>query len=690
MAVSFHTWQENYEADPSVVGATYEINGHAFTVIGIAPPSFYGAKVAVWGMPDIWLPLTTEPLIAGATSRLKNPASAWLDLIGRVRPGTNPHALQAQLEGELHAWLASHVPEMNAQEKALWQKQTLTLTPGGAGVSLMRDAYQYDLKLLFAAFLCVLLLACANLANLLLARGLRNRHQIAVRAALGASRRRLVRKALVESVVIGIMGGVPGIAVAYAGAGLILHLAYARSGQAPWVPVQASPTLSVLLFALGISVVTGVIFGVAPAWITSRAEPIEAMRGGHRVIGGRRHWVQKTLVIVQMAMSLVLLSAAAMLGQSLRNHENQRLGFDPSDRYLVSIDPHASGIPETQVALLFQRIEARLREIPGVRSVGAVQEAPPGGWLSSGIQIEGQPEHGPGTDFISGWTRVTPGFFPTYGDRIVMGRAITEEDTAATRPVAVVNEAFAKRFFGGQNPVGQHFGPASERNAGMYEIVGVAANVKFENNLAQPMYLLPEAQSTQFESANAESQEVWSHYLYNVVIWAPGNPPGLELLVKKALADVNPDLIMDGMESYPEVIRDDFAQQNMTASLTWIFGLVGLVLAAVGLYGITAYGVEQRTGEIGVRMALGADRASVMAMVLRTAFGQVTIGLALGIPAAIGAGYLMASQLFGVRPWSPALLGLATLLLGSAAFAAAWVPARRAARTEPMEALRTE
>ncbi len=688
--MSFHTWRESYGADPSVVGAAYEINNHTFTVIGIAPPGFYGAKVSTWGMPDFWLPLTTEPLIGGATSKLKNPASAWLALIGRVRPGTNPRILQAQLQGELQQWLTSHIPDMNSQEKALLQKQTLHLTPGRAGISLMRTDYQTGLRLLLVAAFCLLLLTCANLANLLLARGLRNRRQTAVQVALGSPRGRLVRKALVESMLLAVMGGTAGVGVAWVGARLILHLAYARSAQSIWIPVQASPSLPALLFALGISILTGVAFGAVPAWIISHAEPIEAMRGANRPFGGNHHRVQKTLVILQAALSVMLLSIAAMLGKSLRNREDQNLGFDPSNRYLVSIDPKLSNLSMDQLPLLFQQIESRLHVIPGVRSVGAVQEAPPGGWMTHEIRIEGQPQPGQTANCLSGWTRVTPGFFRTYEDKILMGRAISGQDTAATPPVAVVNEAFAKKFFGRQNPIGQHFGPVPERNAGMYEIVGVAKNVIFQGGLKHPMYFLPEAQTTQFQNANSESLEVWSHYLYALVIWAPENPPDLDVQVKQALDEVDPDLMMYGMKSYAEVIRDDFAQQNMIASLTWLFGALGLVLAALGIYGVTTYGAEQRTSEIGVRMALGANRSSVVAMMLREAFAQVAIGLALGIPAAIGAGDLMASQLFEVRPWSPTLLGLATLLLGSAAFVAAWLPARSASRIDPMQALRSE
>ena len=679
--MSFHTWQGKYGSDPSVVGATYEMNDHPFTVIGIAPPGFFGAKIADSGMPDFWLPLATEPLIAGSMSRLENPRLAWLDLIGRVRPSTSPKILETQLQVELHQWLASHVPDMSQQQKALWQKQTLHLTPGGAGVSLMRRNYKESLWLLLMAALCVLLVACANIANLLLARGLKDRHQTALRAALGASRGRLVRKALAESLTLGIFGAVAGIAVAYAGASLILHLAI--SGPDRWVPVHSAPSIVVLLFALGLSLITGIAFGIAPAWMASRAEPIEALRGVNRSAGHERHWAQKMLVIVQAAVSVVLLSAAAMLGQSLRNMEHHNFGFDTRGRYLVAIDPKISGFKQEQVVPLFREIEDRLRAIPGVRAVGGVLEAPLSGWVwGHDIRIEGKAE-----DESSGWTRVTARFFEAFGDKIVMGRALTDEDNADTRPVAVVNQAFAKKFFSNENPIGQHFGPA--KNAGMYEIVGVASDIDFGDGL-QPMYFLPEAQSTLFDDAEAEEREVWSHYLYNIVIWAPGNPPGLEVEAKRAVANIDPNLVMYDVHSYSEIISADFAQQNMIATLTWLFGVVGLVLAAVGLYGVTAYGVEQRTNEIGVRMALGANRGSVVAMVLRGAFGQVGIGLALGIPAAIGTGHLIASQLFGVRPWDPLILSGATLLLAVAALVAAIVPARRAMQVDPAVALRHE
>jgi predicted permease len=687
--MSFHTWQEHYGSDLSVVGARYDINGQAFTVIGIAPPRFFGAKVDASDMPDLWMPLTKEPLIAGATSRLKNPGVAWLDLIGRVRPGTNPKTLEAQLLGELRQWLASHRPDMSPQDRSLWEMQTLHLTPGGAGVSLMREHYQDGLRLLLIAAVCVLLLACANVANLLLARGWRHRHETAMRVAIGASRARIVREAVIDSAVLAILGGAAGIAVAYAGARLILQLAFSDA----WVPVSAAPSTPVLFFAVAVAMITGLLFGVAPAWMTSHADPMDAMRGSNRAASGTTS-AQKILVIAQAAVSVVLLSAAAMLGQSLRNLEHQNLGFAAEGRYLVSIDSKLSNYPEEQLLPLFREIETRLRAVRGVRMASAALYAPmSGSYWAHDVRIAGRAEPGARDDVSSAWTRVMPGFFETVGDRMVIGRPMTDADTADTRRVAVINEAFARKFFPKEDPIGQHFGPAPRKNAGMYEVVGVAADLHYFPSTVrapEPMYFLAEGQSTTFDDRELQSREVWSHYLYNVVIWAPGNPVGLAPEVRDALAAVDPNLVMRGVEPYSEVVRGHFAQQNMVASLTWLFGAVGLLLAAVGLYGVTAYGVEQRTGEIGVRMALGADRASVMAMVLRRAFSQVGRGLALGVPVAIGAGLLMASQLFGVTPWDPMILSAAPVLLVLAALIAAAIPARRAARLNPAEALRAE
>ena len=693
--LSFHAWQQKYGSDPSVVGSTYQINSHAFLIIGVAPAGFVGAKMGSFGMPDIWMPLTTEPLVDGVSARLKNVRVDWLDLIGRVHPGISPQLLQSQLQAELHGWLAGHLADMNPQEKAVWQKQSLRVSPGGAGFSDLRKDYSQGLMLLMFTACCVLLVACANIANLLLARGLRNRQQAAVRLALGATRGHLVKSALLESLALSLIGGAIGVAVAWSGARLIIYLAFHSIEQSTWIPVQASTSVPVLLFALGVSVLTGAIFGIAPAWMTSGADPAEALRGANRAVGGGRHWAQKALVIAQAAVSLVLLSAAAMLGGSLRNLEHQNFGFDPDGRFLVFINPLLSNYKQEQLVPLFRHIQERLGAVPGVRSVSAATYAPLSGdqW-GHDLRIQGKPEPGPKDDVFADWTRVTPGFFDTIGARTMIGRAINEDDNASTRPVAVINEALVKKYFANQNPIGQHFGPAPVKNAGTYEIVGVVQNIHYViwgfKEPDRPMYYIPEAQRVHFDQPDNQAYEAWSQNLYNIVIWAPGNPQNLLIQVKRALADVDPNLVMYDVQSYSTVIQGTFDQQNMIASLTWLFGAVGLVLAAVGLYGVTAYGVEQRTSEIGVRMALGADRGSVTALVLRGAFLQVGIGLGVGIPGSIGIGYLIASQLFGVTPWNPWLLTGATLLLGLASLFAAVIPARRAASIDPIQALRSE
>jgi putative ABC transport system permease protein len=693
--MSYRIWHEKYGADPSVVGASYQINGHPFTIIGVAAPGFYGAKLAGWGMPDLWLPLTAELLIDGDTSRLKRPNGNFLDLIGRVRPGVNDRSLEAKLKVEFHDWLASHVPDMEPGEKQLWTQQTLHLIPGGAGVASMKDQYEDGLKLLLIAAGCVLLVACANLANLMLARGLKDRAQMSIRVALGASRARLVRKVLVESVLLAAIGGALGVGVAYAGTGLILRLAFQNGGSNNFVPIDAAPSLPILLFALAVSMLTGVLFGIAPAWMTSRTDPADALRGAGRTIGAGRSWGQKSLVIAQIAVSMILISAAALLSQSLRNLQHQNFGFETQDRYIAWIDPKLSNYKAEQMEPLFRQIDDALLRIPGMRMVAPALYAPMTGdsW-NDGVRIEGRPEPPPKEDTGAGWVRVMPGFFDAIGAKVMLGRSITDMDTDATRKVAVINQAFARKFFKGQNPIGQHFGPDKIKYSATYEIVGVTNDVRYMTwgykEPVRPMFWVAEAQNVAYEDPAYVSGEIWSHYLYNIVLWAPGSPSGIEERVRKALAGVDPNLVLYGVDPYAKVVSADFQQQNMIASLTALFGALGLVLAAVGLYGVLAYTVQRRTGEIGLRMALGADRRRVVTMVLASAFGQVGLGLALGLPAAIGAGKLMTTQLFDVKPWDPAMLALATLALGLAGLAAAVIPARRAAGVEPMVALRTE
>jgi predicted permease len=559
----------------------------------------------------------------------------------------------------------------------------------------MRDQYEDGLKLLLIAAACVLLVACANLANLMLARGLKDRAQTSLRVALGASRARLVRKVLVESTLLAVIGGIFGIAVAFAGTKLILHLAFQIGGPNNFVPIDATPSWTILLFTLVVSVLTGVLFGIAPAWMTSRTDPADALRGAGRSLGAGRSWAQKALVIAQIAVSVILLSAAALLGRSLRNLEHQKFGFDTRDRYIAWINPMLGTYKPEQMELLFRQIDDRMMQIPGVRMVAPALYAPMTGdsW-NDGIRIEGRPEPGPKEETGAGWSRVMPGFFETIGAKVMLGRSFGDQDTNATRKVAVVNQAFAKRFFKDQNPIGQHFGPDKIKYSATYEIVGMTNDMRYMTydykRAVRPMFWVAETQTVQYDDPAFTAGEIWSHYLYNIVLWAPGAASGMEERVRKALASVDPSLVLYGVDPYAKVVQNDFQQQNMIATLTTLFGVLGLVLAAVGLYGVLSYTVERRTGEIGVRMALGADRGRVIGMVLAGASWQVAIGLALGLAGALAAGRFMTKQLFGVQPGDPLMLALATLLLALAALLASVIPAWRAAGIEPMVALRTE
>jgi predicted permease len=691
--MSYHAFQEKYGSDRSVVGSVFLVNNEPFTIVGVTPPGFFGADLKGWGMPDLWMPLSAELLIDAPRARLPQADANWLDIIGRVKPGTDPKALETQLRTELRQWQMSHYADLSAQDKEYLSKQQMFLTPGGAGVTDMREQYEDALRILLIAAACVLLIACANLANLLLARGLRNRQQISLRIALGASRGRLVRKALVESLTLGVVGGAAGLFLAYLGTSLVLRLAF--TGPNTWVPIDATPSMPVLLFALGVSLLTGVLFGIAPALVTSHAEPVEALRGANRSTSQGTKWSQKVLVIGQAAVSLVLISAAVMLAQSLRNLKNQNFGFETEGRYMASLDVFQAGYKPEQLDLLYRRMFERLQQIPGVQGVAGATYAPMSGdsW-NTGVRIPGEPEPRAEDDHDATWTHVSPGFFSTLGNRIVMGRAIDERDTANAPMAAVVNEAFVRKFFKGGNPIGKHFGPGEVKHAGDYEIVGVAADMRYLNyNLKDPdraMYFLAEAQHTPYTKPVEIEGEKGAHYLENLVIWAPGKPEGLEMQVRKAFSDVDPNIPLLDLASYHEVLSRDFDQQDMIAKLTLIFGLLALGLAAIGLYGVTSYSVEQRTSEIGIRMALGAKRGTVLGMVLRSAFVQVAIGLVLGIPAAILAGRAITDQLYAVKPYDPLILLLAVVVLALASLVAAAVPARRAVNVNPTEALRAE
>lgn len=686
--MSYSTWQQKYGKDPSVIGASFTLNGFPFTVVGISPPAFYGDRME--NLPAFWLPLNAEPMIDGARNLLQFPDTDWLDLMGRLAPGADPKSIESQLQVELKQWLLSPASNLRARDRELVPKQTLHLSPGGAGVQMMRDEYQSGLHLLMWVSGFVLLIACANVANLMLVRAASRRQHTSVRTALGASRSRLMAQVLTESTVLALIGGIAGVGFAFGCTRLILRLAFQNNP----VAISAMPSLPVLGFTFGVSLLTGVLFGVAPAWMMARADPADALRGAQRSTARGAGWTQRSLVVFQAALSLVLLCAAGLLTQSLRNMERQNFGFDVANRYVLHIVPQMAGYKAEQLPAFYRQLHDNLAAIPGVSRVGFGLYSPMDGdnWGETAY-IEGQaPPRADSNQNQTSWLRVSEGYLESIGTRIVKGRGITEQDTAATRKVAVVNQAFADKLLKGEDPIGKHFGDLDQKYGGQFEIVGVTENTQYRGPTREipPMYFLPSEQHVDYEGARFKAFEDSNHYLSAVVLLTKGNVPGLESQARHALAQVNPDLAMIDFMSFAAQVDGSFAQNAMLAKLTSLFGILALVLASVGLYGVTAYSVERRTSEIGIRMALGADRMNVLKLVLSGAFVQIGIGLGLGVPATILAGYAMTTQLFGVKPYAPDILAITTLTLALAALVATLLPARKAAALEPIRALRTE
>ena len=688
--ISYRTWQEKFGQDPSIIGGNFVFNGNPFTIVGVTPPGFYSERLS----PDpaaFFIPLNNEPLLGQASSFLERGDLQWLNLIGRFRPGVTQKAVESKMQVELREFLQSPLSKVEPRDLVLIPKQTLHLAPGGGGVQRMQEESKDVLRILMWVSTFVLLIACANLANLMLVRATTRRHQTSVRTALGASRNRLVQQALTESVLLALLGGLAGLAVAYAGAKLILNLAAGKS----YLPIQATPSLPVLAFAFAISLITGILFGVAPAWMMARADPIEALRESSRTMKHSGLWTQKSLVVIQAAISVVLLCGAGLLTQTLRNLHHQHFGFDTTNRYIVHIDPEMAGYKVEQLDAFYRQVHDTLAAIPGVKSVAYAIYTPMEGnnWGES-VFFEGRPAPAPGSnEQHASWVRASAGYFDTIGTKIIAGRGITEDDTASTRSIAVVNQTFAKKFYKDGNPIGQHFGDWDQGHAAMFEIVGVTEDTNYWQPASKmrPMFFLAGTQWVKVDDPRYLMFENVSHlHMGSVVLETNHNIPGLEAQVRRTLAQLNPNLTVIDFQTFARQVEENFNQQSMVSTLTSLFGLVALALASIGLYGVTAYSVARRTGEIGVRMALGADRTNILRLVLKGAFLQVALGIALGIVLTVLLGRAISSQLFGVKPYDPLILFITILALGIAAFLAAVIPARRASVIEPMQALRTE
>ncbi|PYX27267.1 MAG: hypothetical protein DMG80_19035 [Acidobacteria bacterium] len=686
--MSYSAWQQKYGRDPSVIGGAFTFNGQPVTVVGIMPPGFNGDRME--SVPVFWIPIEAARTIDGAAHMLDFPDSDWLDITGRLAPGADPKSIETHLQLELKQWLLSPIAKLDAGERSLVPKQTLHLSSGGAGIQMMRDEYQSGLHLLMWISGFVLLIACANVANLMLVRATSRRQQTSVRTAHGAPRWRQIIQVLTESTALAFLGGIIGVALAFWGTRLILRLAFPNE----MVAIDPTPSLPVLGFTFAVSLLTGILFGVAPAWLTAQADPADALRGAHRSTSRGGGWTQKTLVVAQAALSLVLLCASGLLIQSLRNMQGQRFGFETANRYILHIEPHMASYPAEKLPGLYRQLHDTLAAIPGVSRVGFAMYSPMEGdnW-SEQVYIEGQAPPPPGSNqYQASWVRVSDAYFEAVGTKIVRGRGISEQDTASSRIVAVVNQTFAKKFFKDEDPIGKHFGDLDQKYSGAFEIVGITEDTQYRRPTSKipPMFFLAATQQMAYDTPRLKAFEDASHYLNAIVLKTDGNLPGLEPQIRGALAQVNRDLAVIDLGTFAAQVKANFSQQEMLTKLTSLFGVLALTLASVGLYGVTAYSVENRTSEIGIRMALGADRLNVLRLVLRGAFLQIAIGLAIGTPATLLAGRAMTTQLFGVKPYAPDILLLTTLVLSLAGLVATLLPARRAAALEPIRALRTE
>lgn len=683
--ISHRLWRDRFGADPAAVGSAFVVGGMTMTLVGVSEPAFFG-ETRRPDPPDLWLPMGQEPAMRTTGSLVERDSTDWLRVIGRLAPGATAARVEATATPLMRQWLLSQ----SFITKDLRERVAQVVVPATsaeAGVEVLRVGFQQQLTLLFVMSGFVLLVAAANLANLLLARA--DRGQAAIRVALGASPARLIRQALAEGMVLALLGAAAGVVVAIGATRVIVSLVFPGAAM---MPVDVSPSWVVLAFAVVLAVVTGALFATAPALAVARTPPMDALRGAGRGNQDSSVVPRRTLVVAQVALSCVLLTGAGLLTQSLRLLEGQSLGFEPENRMVARLDlpaTYAGDIP--RLSALFRTLRERVEQVSGVTGMTYALYTPMEGNNWSGrIGVDGLEEPAD-TPHNASWNRVAPGFFETLGIRVVRGRALTSGDHAGAPRVAVVNQAFVDRYFKDTNPLGRRLGLGANQGRD-YEIVGVTEDVKFSNahQPTRPMIFFPDFQLVEYTTPAATSTQARSTLMRMLVITTRGATPTLEPELKRALAAVDPNLTLVRLMSMDTQVAGNFRMNRLLARLTSAYGLLALALATLGLYAVTAYNVSRRRREIGVRMALGADRAQVIREVVRGAVMQVVIGLAIGVPAALAASGAVAAQLYGVTSRDPWILTAAVVVLLASGVASAAIPARRAASLSPTLALRAD
>jgi predicted permease len=685
--ISERFWRSRFASDRSVVGKVVSANLVPVTVVGVLPAGFTGIQQPVGEPPDITFPVSldsqinTPPTVNGvALPRLGQPTYWWLQVMGRLKPGVTAAQVQGNLGGVFQATaragLESYLAGLSAEARATAANRNRTAVPrlvvesGARGIYDVNESNLRAVRILTGVVALVLLIVCANVANLLLSRATARQKEVSIRLSVGATRARLVRQMLVESLLLALLGGVLGIAVGYWGKQLL-----------PGPLGELAPLdWRVLAFTATVVIVTGVVFGIAPALRTTRADISSVLKETSRSVAGSRSVLGKSLLVVQVAISLVLVTGAGLFLRTLDNLRAVDVGFDPTNLVLFRVNPQLNGYDEQRSAALYQQLAERLGGLPGVRAATLSNPALLSGSVNqSSIFVQGR-TYDIGVQQQDSINRlvIAPNFFDVMGIPLKLGRGFSDaENNAKAAKVAVLNETAAKKYFPEGNPIGGRFGPSPE-TSGQVEVVGVVRDAKYNSvrDEAPPTMYVP------FRQARMGTP--------TIAVRTAGDPLGLVGAIRETVRGIDPNLPMVDVATQMEQMERGFEQERVFAQAYTLFGVLALVLAAVGLYGVMSYTVARRTNEIGIRLALGAQRQQVLGTTMRESLVLVGIGAAIGIAIVLLASRFVASLLFGVPKNDAISIALATAVLGVVAVIAAYLPARRASRVDPMVALRNE
>ena len=693
--LSYSYWKQRFAGDPLILGKTVAVNKHPMTVVGVAQAGFDGVELG-WS-PKLFIPVVMQPeVLIVPMKMLTDRRSRWVNAFGRLKPGVTLKQAKASLQPFMHSMLEMEVREAafahaSAYDRERFLQCTIDVLPGSQGRQGFQSQLSTPLWVLMAIAGVVLLIACANLANLLLARGAGRQREIAVRLAVGASRGRIVRQLLVETLCLSVLGGLGGLALAFWGdRALLAVFVPPESG----IQISPAPDLRILLFTLAVTVTTGLVFGLVPALKTTRPDVGRTLKDeAGAVVGGGHGGLRKALVIAQVALSLLLLIGAGLFVRSLNNLKNLGPGF-PVDRLVgFQIDPSLGGYTPERGKLFFQQLTESLRSVAGVKSVGlaAMRILEGNGYeWDSGMTVEGYTPDKAGDHAQPYMNEISPDYFATLGVPIVLGRDFNANDNREVKkgpqaddwtPTAVmINEKFARRYFAGRNPIGRHLGFGTDPGTHTdMEIIGVVKDIKYDSLRNE----IPE---------QAFIPYLGSHFVGSMTIYlrTAYDPNQLMPLVRAKVRNLDPNLPIYELRTTEVQIANSLITERMIASLSTVFGSLATVLAIIGLYGVMAYAVAQRRREIGIRMALGADGSKVIWMVMRDVLMLIAVGVGVGVPASLALMRAVQSQLYGLTAHDPSTLVLAAAGLALVACAAGYLLALRASRLDPMVALRYE